>query len=168
MRLPVCPDIRPGRFPSSFPVHAGIVTLNRVSESRRWMDYRSAARVRLNSDEPCCALVSVKHHLITGCVFIIIVVVIIIIIISLHPSLKSETMGSPKRLLLNWSSLALQPQPGPIPPQQPAVWLGNYPGIDSPNRDHFFTSRRITKRLIISPAHLHSFLANVSASQSLY
>lgn len=93
---------------SSFPVNAGIVTPNRVSESQRWMDYRLTVRVQLNSDDPCCALVSVKHHLITGCVFIIIIiiVVIIIIIISLHPSLKSETMGSPKRLLLNWSSLA--------------------------------------------------------------
>ncbi len=57
------------------------------------MDYRSAARVQLNSDEPCGALVSVKHHLITGCVFIIIIIIIVIIIISLHPSLKSETMG---------------------------------------------------------------------------
>lgn len=96
--------ICPGCFPSSLPVHAGIVTLNRVGKSQRWVDYRLAVRVRLNSDEPCCALVSVKHHLITGCVFIIIIIVIIII--SLLPSLKSETMGSLKRLLLNWSSLA--------------------------------------------------------------
>lgn len=79
---------------------------NMANPSPRWTDNRSAARVRLNSDEPRCALMSVKHHLITGCVFIIIVVVIIIIIIGLHPSLKSETMGSPKRLLLNGSSPA--------------------------------------------------------------
>lgn len=67
----------------------------RVQLDGSWMDYRSPARVQLNSDEPCCALVSVKHHLITGCVFIIIIVVVIIIIISLLPSLKSETMASP-------------------------------------------------------------------------
>ncbi len=91
---------------SFLPMHAGKVTPDRVSEPQRWVDYRLAARVQLNSDEPCGALVSVKHHLITGCVFIIIIIITITIIIGLHPSLKSETMGSPKRLLLSWSSLA--------------------------------------------------------------
>lgn len=33
--------------------------------------------------------------------------------------------------------------------------------------DHFFTSCRITEILVIGPAHLQSFLANVSATQSL-
>lgn len=93
-------------FPAFFSSASWNSDPNRINESRRWTDYRSAARVQLNSDEPCCALVSVKHHLITGCVFIIIINIIIIIIISLLPSLKSETMGTPKRLLLNWSSLA--------------------------------------------------------------
>lgn len=102
-----CLAICPRCVPASLPVHAGIAALHRINNSRKWTDYRSAACVQLNSDEPCCALVSVKHHLITGCVFIIIIiVVIIIIIISLLPSLKSETMGTPKRLLLSWSSLA--------------------------------------------------------------
>lgn len=73
---------------------AGRVTRNTTSSSGEWMDYRSPACVQRKSDEPCCALVSIKHHLITGCVFIIIIF-IIIIIISLLPSLKSETMGSP-------------------------------------------------------------------------
>lgn len=31
--------------------------------------------------------------------------------------------------------------------------------------DHFFTSWRITEILVIGPAHLQSFLANVSATQ---
>jgi len=93
-------------------------------------------------------------------------------------SLLSLSVCSPLLNLRQWALLKgsywtgaqlpskLQPSSSPL--RQPAVWLGNYPRIDSPNRDHFFTSCRITKRLIISPAHLHSFQANVSASQSLY
>lgn len=71
-----------------------VKTHKRRIKSRGWMDYRSFVCVQLTPDEPRCALVSIKHHLITGCVFIIIIVIIIIIINRL-PSLKSETMDSP-------------------------------------------------------------------------
>lgn len=80
----------------AFPLWNGVQvkTHKRRIKSRGWMDYRSFVCVQLTPDEPRCALVSIKHHLITGCVFIIIIVIIIIIINRL-PSLKSETMDSP-------------------------------------------------------------------------
>lgn len=100
-----CLDICPGRFPSFEWPKTG-----KASPHDGWIIDRLPV---CHSDEPCRVPVSVKHHLITGCVFIIIIVVIIIIIISLHPSLKAETMGSLKRLLLNWSSVAFAASVGP-------------------------------------------------------
>lgn len=169
MRLPVWPDICPGHFPSPFPMHAGIVTLNRVSDSWRMDEFIDWLPVW------GWTLMSPAVHL---CPSNTTWLLAAYLSSSSSSSSLSLSVCTPLLSLRQWALLKgpywtgahshLQPQPGLNPPQQPAVWLGNYPGIDSPSRDHFFTSCRITKRLIISPAHLHSFLANVSASQSLY
>lgn len=82
-------------------------------------------------------------------------------------SLKSETKGCPKSSYWRGAGQPLQPGPAQGRPQRPALRLGNYQPIDSSNRDHFLTSCTITKTLIISPAHLHGFRANVRVSIDL-
>lgn len=142
------PSYFPCAFTANLQMHAGRVSL--TGSKQVWLVHPSA-QTRLE-----WTLVSIKHHLITSSIFniIISIIAIITIIIRLLASLKYETIGSSY-----WTAAhsPLQPPPGPILPQQAAACLRNYPRIDSPNGDHFFTSCRITKRLIISRAHLRSF-----------